>query len=146
MKNAKTTTVVYGGDTFVTHTAQKVPGGSALYPNENYYRLYGQIYNCSSKNVNLHKQYAANNSLPALTPVRAASAEFARQCKTLNKCKKFRSFNRSSISADPFTRIMMDFGNVQNKFNNEFNYVIIDRDLFNKAGFYRLYTDTYQCQ
>jgi len=146
MKNAKTTTVVYGGDAFLTHTAQKVSGGSAMYPNEDYYRLYGQIYNCSNKNLGLHKQYATSQSLPVLVPVRAESAAFAKQCKTLERCKKFRSINRSSISADPFNRIMMDYGKIQGKYNNQFNYLVINSDIFNKAGFYRLYTDAYQCK
>lgn len=144
-RDAKIDTVVHGGDTFLIHTAQTTPGGSALYPNEDYFRLYGQIYNCSGKNQDLQKQYASTHRPSALTPVNAVSAQYATQCKTLDKCKKFRSFNRSSISADPFRLIMMDFGKVSYKFNQKFNYVVIQKDIFNNAGFYRLYTDTYLC-
>ena len=140
-KEIFTRIVQHGGDTFVLQQQGMVKGTM------DHYRSFGQVYNCTDANQALHNEYVAKEKLKPLTQLKIVSIAFAEQCNTTTGCKKDdRKWSCGSIQGDPHSKCREKFDRDLSRGTSKVNYIVYKNDLVNKAGFYRLYVDSYICK
>ncbi len=139
-------TVRYGGDTLVIQAAGILKGYAFGYDEEtDYYRIYGQAYNCSDKHTQLHTEYTSRNKLATVSEVRFTVASYASQCKTMTNCEKIKYQSCSSIRTDPFKLCVEKFNRNYKRNPAAFNEMVASKELFNNAASYRIFVDLYKC-
>lgn len=138
-------TVKLGGDTFVMQDMQLTPGQNELFDRKLFYRAFGQIYRCSNKNEALSKEFLATNNGPHKLAFQMVTQQYHTQCNSKHKCKSVRPINCSTVQDTPLKRCMTKM-ETREKAKTPFNYVVVQRDIFNKMGAYRIYTEAYQCE
>ncbi len=140
-KQIKIQTVQHGGDTIVMQHKGMVKGS------EDYYRSFGQVYNCSNTNQELHKEYVATEKLKPLSTLKVVTKTYAEQCKTAAGCKiNIRKWSCGSIRSEPFIRCREKFVRDLKAGRSTTNHIVYKDDLVNKAGVYRFYIDSYICK
>jgi len=146
MKKIKNNSVKVGGDTFVIQDRGLVPGQNELFDRTVSYRVYGQAYNCTNKNESLGKEYIAAKDTPRMTDLQIVTKKYHDRCNTNKPCTPVKPHNCSTVQDKSFKRCIMQLEKIKSRGKKPFNYVIINRDLFNKIGAYRLFTETLMCQ
>lgn len=132
--------VQYGGDTIVFQQQGNIKGTL------DHYRSFGQLYNCTDANQQLHKEYAATSRLKPLSQLTMVAKAYAEQCKTTVGCKKNeRKWSCGSMQSEPLKQCRRKFDKDQ-RGGSGINHIVYKDDLVNKAGFYRLYIDSYTCK
>jgi len=132
--------VHYGGDTIVYQQQGNLRGPL------DHYRSFGQLYNCTDANQQLNKEYTAEHRLKPLSKLTMVSKTYSEMCKTTVGCKKDeRKWSCGSMQADPHKQCRRKFDKNQKRGSN-INHIVYKDDLVNKAGFYRLYIDSYTCK
>lgn len=134
-----------GGDTFVVQDARIIKGFNNVY-NDDYYRIYGQIYRCTDKYDALHKEYMIKFGQPGKPPVIFQSKNYFDSCVETNKCEYIDNESCSSIRATPFSLCYIKFNQNHQEARKGFNTVVIKRELFNNLGSYRMFVDLYKCK
>ena len=145
MKKLKQATVQLGGDRFVLQ-ARGMPDGQETLSKDTYqYRAYGRAYKCSEKNVALGKEAMQEYRSPSIASINIYSSEYFNQCKLANACKKVRDHNCSSIRDEGFTLCIRKHESNKNSGTSSFNTLVINREVYNKMGSYRMLGTTYTC-
>ncbi|MGD8927030.1 MAG: hypothetical protein PVG20_09260 [Thioalkalispiraceae bacterium] len=139
-KKIFTKIVRQGGDTFVLQKKGNVSNTM------DHYRIFGQAYNCSNTNQQLHKEYIAEENLKPLHKIKLVTEPYAKLCKTTAGCKENeRKWSCGSIQGDPFKQCRRKF-NRNSKKGSKINTIVYKSDRVNGAGVYRLYIDSYICK
>ena len=143
-KKIRSRIVKRGGDTFVQQEAGKVHGGENFY-DDGYYRIFGQAYKCNNRNSKLGEDFAKAKHPKALSQIKVVSKTYATQCNTTNGCKiNNRVRTCASVQDRPFKRCREKFQREHDRLGS-INQIVLKQDLVNRAGFYRMFLDSYKC-
>jgi len=134
-----------GGDTFVAQDAGILKGVSNVY-NNNYYRIYGQVYKCSDKNNELHQEYDNNNGPATKAPILFKSDEYVKQCGGMNNCEVVEQQACSSIGVNPFKLCVEKYNRNTLRRGHNVNQIVVKEEVFNRIGSYRIFVDSYNCK
>ena len=146
MKKLKQATVQLGGDRFVLQ-ARGMPNGQETLIRDTYqYRAYGRAYKCSDKNVALGKEAMQEYSVPSVSSINVYSSEYFTQCKLAAACKKVKDQNCSSIRDEAFNLCVKKHESNRNIGTSSFNTLVINHEVYNKMGAYRMFGTIYTCQ
>ena len=144
-KQLKQATVQLGGDMLVLQ-ARGIPAGQETLSKDTYqYRAYGRIYKCSEKNVALGKEAMQEYRAPTIATINIYSGEYFNQCKLTAVCKKVRDENCSSIRNEAFSLCVRKHESNKRGGISSFNTLVINREVYNKMGSYRMFGTTYNC-
>ena len=139
-------TVLLGGDMLVLQ-ARGIPAGQETLAKEKYqYRAYARAYQCSDKNVALAKEAREEYRVPRVASIGIYSSEYFNQCKMATACKKVKDQNCSSIREEAFNLCVRKHESNRNSGTSSFNTLVINREVYNKIGSYRMFGTTYICQ
>ena len=134
-----------GGDKLVLQ-ARGIPAGQETLSNDTYqYRAYGRAYKCTDKNVKLGKEAMQEYSAPRIATISIYSGEYFNECNLASKCKKVRDHNCSSIREGAFNLCVRKHESNKSSGTDSFNTLVINREVYNKMGSYRMLGTTYNC-
>jgi len=144
MNKLRSKTVKLGGDTVIVQSIGMTSGQNEFYDPKLHVRGFGQIYRCSDKNTALSREFLASKQGPHKLGFQMVTQQYHNQCNANRNCKAVRPINCSTVQDTPLKRCLLKM-ETKEMSRGTFNYVVVNRDLYNKIGAYRIYTDTYNC-
>lgn len=143
MKRLKKKAAQLGGDLLLVQNRGMVAGQDEILDKRIHYRAYAHVYKCSDKNTEFSKKYIAEYGKPNFSMIKFVSKEYLEACKKPVQCKNKKKQNCSSIQDEPFDRCI---AKLARQSRNTYNTVVINNELFNKIGSYRMFAQSYVCK
>lgn len=144
LNKLRSKTIKLGGDTFIVQSIGMTSGQNEFHDPKLHFRAFGQIYRCSDKNAALSNEFLASKQGPHKLGFQMVTEKYHNQCDANRNCKAVRPINCSSVQDTPLKRCLLKM-ETKEMSRGMFNYVVFNKDLYNKIGAYRIYTDTFTC-